>query len=884
MVDYTKILMPEIWAESGDVVAPDSQKIKDGWAVEAVPRQWWNWMQNRVDNNVVYLLQKGIPEWDASTQYIANKSYVQRTGIVYKAILTGTNQDPVSATTYWVKAFPESTAALEALRGLTPAADTMPYFTGATSAATTAITAFARTLLDDPDAATMRSTLSAQVAHANLTGLSGVAAGSNLLPYFTNVDGTMATSTLTAFARTLLDDGDAATMRATLGLGTVATSDVMTSTTDGTANRIMYNGAWGLGGNITANQVADCNVVGPSGFYAINAGTLNLPPLAPSGSILQHMPYSGGVTAYQVVYTRATPSRMYVRSMSSSVWGAWIEVQTAANGATTAEAKAGTDDTKWMSPLKAMQSQQQFGLGSKLLTTDALITDLQPAIGARASGIYAYNAGTANRPTAGVGVALFFERIDSAASAQGAWVLAMADDGATYTSRRNNVTGVWSAWTSFSSAAVSVAKAGDTMTGNLKFAGGASGIVADTTDGADNRVISLGGGGDFSITRGAVVNLYGNEQSLAPGRLDLYAGEAGSINLFTGASGQQRLSIPAHGRILVNAITDDGISQLQVAGQARVSGQIVTNSGGIVGSGASTLALLNDTTNKLTAVYGGGASSTGGFIEAYGSTHSVSPGELRIGGAMAASGGSLIRFYTQNVQRGIWLANGNLLIGTGTDLGPRLQIAGGMYASTDIAAAGNVYAGGAYGNSPTVVGPNTISIRSTDTTNAGNVHLWFYNNNGSERALIYAAPDGTLTFRANAGGALLQLQPNGIGYFPGRVQSVGNVTVGGATYYTDGNVNGTIWGGYLSIYLDNTFVKYGNIQQTIANGSTVGAIGAYTSAQNKSGATLGQGQLVAGTQLKYSSHNSAGNFINVGTWRCMGECNNDGVATFLRVF
>lgn len=49
---------------------------------------------------------------------------------------------------------------LQAIGALTPTADGMPYFTGASSAALTQVTAFARTLLDDTDAATMRATLS----------------------------------------------------------------------------------------------------------------------------------------------------------------------------------------------------------------------------------------------------------------------------------------------------------------------------------------------------------------------------------------------------------------------------------------------------------------------------------------------------------------------------------------------------------------------------------------------------------------------------------------------------------------------------------------------------------------------------------------------------
>jgi len=51
------------------------------------------------------------------------------------------------------------TAALASVGGLTPVADRLTYYTGASTAALATLTAFARALLDDADAATARSTL-----------------------------------------------------------------------------------------------------------------------------------------------------------------------------------------------------------------------------------------------------------------------------------------------------------------------------------------------------------------------------------------------------------------------------------------------------------------------------------------------------------------------------------------------------------------------------------------------------------------------------------------------------------------------------------------------------------------------------------------------------
>ena len=80
-------------------------------------------------------------------------------------------------TVVWTVVQPQlTTAATSALAGVTPAANMLPYFNSSNSATTTAISDFIKTLLDDGDAATARATLEANaqncggIVAASLTG------------------------------------------------------------------------------------------------------------------------------------------------------------------------------------------------------------------------------------------------------------------------------------------------------------------------------------------------------------------------------------------------------------------------------------------------------------------------------------------------------------------------------------------------------------------------------------------------------------------------------------------------------------------------------------------------------------------------------------------
>ncbi len=155
-------------------------------------------------------------------------------------------------------------AGLNSIAGLTTAADRMIYTTGSDVYAVATLTAAGRALLDDASAAAQRTTLGlvigtdVQAYHAALLNIAGLTTLADRMIYTTASD-TYAVATLSAYARTILDDADAATVRATLLLATMSQAEAeagtATTTRAITAQRIKQAIAK-LGGDLILSQEA----------------------------------------------------------------------------------------------------------------------------------------------------------------------------------------------------------------------------------------------------------------------------------------------------------------------------------------------------------------------------------------------------------------------------------------------------------------------------------------------------------------------------------------------------------------------------------------------------------------------------------------------------
>jgi len=158
---------------------------------------------------------------DLAETAVSSGTYKSVTVDTYGRVTAGSN--PTTLDGYGITDAQPLDATLTALAGLSSSSDEMIYATNADTFAMTSLTSFGRSLIDDADASTARSTLGVVIgtdvqAHdAELDALAGVTSASDALPYFTG-SGTADVTTLSSFGRSLIDDNDASSARTTLGV------------------------------------------------------------------------------------------------------------------------------------------------------------------------------------------------------------------------------------------------------------------------------------------------------------------------------------------------------------------------------------------------------------------------------------------------------------------------------------------------------------------------------------------------------------------------------------------------------------------------------------------------------------------------------------------
>jgi hypothetical protein len=177
--------------------------------------------------------------------------------------------------------------ALRVLAGLVIGADVQAYDIDLASIAALTTTSYGRSILTVADAAALRAYASlvigtnVQAYNAKLDAVSGLTGATDTVPYFTSST-TMGTTSLTSYARTLIDDTSASAARTTLGLGTVSTLN--TGTASGDIAQLSTGGRFDIA-RVASGTPTGSKFVRDDGTLAVPAGGGSTPEGLLSGVI-----------------------------------------------------------------------------------------------------------------------------------------------------------------------------------------------------------------------------------------------------------------------------------------------------------------------------------------------------------------------------------------------------------------------------------------------------------------------------------------------------------------------------------------------------------------------------------------------------------------------
>lgn len=176
-------------------------------------------------------------------------------------------------------------AKLDALAAQTWAADTLTYQTSTSVLSTTTLTTFGRSLIDDADAATSRTTL-------------GLVIGTDVQAFNSGL-ASIAALTTTSYGRSILTNVDAAATRTYLGLGSLAT---LSSVTESQVTNLVTDLAAKADASATTTALAAKAPIASPTFTGVPAA-----PTAVSGTNTTQV----ATTAYVQTEISATTTRKY---------------------------------------------------------------------------------------------------------------------------------------------------------------------------------------------------------------------------------------------------------------------------------------------------------------------------------------------------------------------------------------------------------------------------------------------------------------------------------------------------------------------------------------------------------------------------------------------